>query len=109
MFDDFEKTAAHIIAAIFGWIFISIPKVLDKKMSWVAMLSSIGLAGVVGFIAGSVLAYMFPQWPSNVVCSITSILGASCQHWMNRFLRFTDRAADQIEDAALSDKKSDKL
>ena len=108
MFDNFEKTAAHIAAAIFGWVFLSLPKVVKKEMSWLSMLASIGLAGVVGFIAGSLLTYAFPQWPTNVVCSITSILGATCQHWMNRFQRFANRAADQVENAALNKKEKQK-
>lgn len=65
------------------------------------MLSSIGLAGVVGFISGSVLSYLFPALPLDVVCSITSILGATCQHWMERFTRFADRAADRVEETTL--------
>jgi hypothetical protein len=101
MFENFENTVAHIAAAIFGWVFISIPKIFAKQMSWVAMFSSIGLAGVVGFIAGSVLTYAFPQLPTNVVCSLTSVLGATCQHWMDRFTKFTDKAADRVEEAAL--------
>ena len=101
MFENFEKTAAHIAAAILGWVFLSLPKVIKKEMSWLSMLASIGLAGVVGFIAGSVLTYALPRWPTNVVCSITSILGATCQHWMFRFQRFARRAADKVENAAL--------
>ncbi len=98
---NFEKLLSYVAASIFGWIFISLPKVAQKKMTWVTMLSSIGLAGVVGFIGGSVLSYGFPQLPKDVVCSITSILGATCQHWMDRFTNFADRAADRVEEATL--------
>lgn len=96
-----EKIASYVAAGVFGWIFISLPKVVQKKMSWLTLLSSIGLAGVVGFIGGSVLSYTFPHLPAEIVCSITSILGATCQHWMNRFTHFADRAADKVEEAAL--------
>lgn len=98
---NFEKLISYVAASIFGWIFISLPKVAQKKMTWVTMLSSIGLAGVVGFIGGSVISYTFPHLPKDVVCSITSILGATCQHWMDRFTQFADRAADRVEEAAL--------
>ncbi len=108
MFENFEKTAAHVAAAILGWVFLSLPKVVKKEMSWLTMLASIGLAGVVGFIAGSVLTYALPQWPTNVVCSITSILGATCQHWMNRFQYFANRAADKVEQAALDESEKPK-
>lgn len=96
-----EKIASYVAAGVFGWIFISLPKVVQKKMSWLTLLSSIGLAGVVGFIGGSVLSYAFPNLPAEIVCSITSILGATCQHWMDRFTHFADRAADRVEEAAL--------
>ena len=96
-----EKIASYVAAGVFGWIFISLPKVAQKKMSWLTLLSSIGLAGVVGFIGGSLLSYAFPHLPAEIVCSITSILGATCQHWMDRFTHFADRAADRVEDAAL--------
>ena len=96
-----EKIASYVAAGVFGWIFISLPKVMQKKMSWLTLLSSIGLAGVVGFIGGSVLSYAFPHLPAEIVCSITSILGATCQHWMDRFTHFADRAADRVEGAAL--------
>ena len=96
-----EKIASYVAAGVFGWIFISLPKVVQKKMSWLTLLSSIGLAGVVGFIGGSVLSYAFPHLPAEIVCSITSILGATCQHWMDRFTHFADRAADRVEEAAL--------
>ena len=96
-----EKIASYVAAGVFGWIFISLPKVAQRKMSWLTLLSSIGLAGVVGFIGGSVLSYAFPHLPAEIVCSITSILGATCQHWMDRFTHFADRAADRVEEAAL--------
>ena len=96
-----EKIASYVAAGVFGWIFISLPKVVQKKMSWLTLLSSIGLAGVVGFIGGSVLSYAFPHLPAEIVCSITSILGATCQHWMDRFTHFADRAATRVEEAAL--------
>ena len=96
-----EKIASYVAAGVFGWVFISLPKVVQKKMSWLTLLSSIGLAGVVGFIGGSVLSYAFPHLPAEIVCSITSILGATCQHWMDRFTHFADRAATRVEEAAL--------
>lgn len=96
-----EKIASYVAAGVFGWIFISLPKVAQKKMSWLSMLSSIGLAGVVGFIGGSLISYAFPHLPGEIVCSITSILGATCQHWMDRFTHFADRAATRVEEAAL--------
>ena len=98
---NFEKLITYVVASIFGWIFISLPKIAQRKMSWLALLSSIGLAGVVGFIGGSLLSYVFPSLPNDVVCSITSILGATCQHWMDRFTLFADRAANRAEDATL--------
>lgn len=101
MFEDFENTIAHVAAAVFGWVFMSIPRVFARQMSWAGMFASIGLAGIVGFIAGSILHYVFPQWPANVVCSITSVLGATCQHWMLRFTKFADKAADRVEEATL--------
>lgn len=96
-----EKIISYVAASIFGWVFISLPKVANNTMTWVTMLSSIGLAGVVGFIGGSTMSYFFPHLPGDVVCSITSILGATCQHWMNRFTQFADRAADRVEEVAL--------
>lgn len=101
MFEDLQNTIAHVAAAVFGWVFVSIPRVFARQMSWAGMFASIGLAGVVGFIAGSILQYVFPQWPANVVCSITSVLGATCHHWMIRFTKFADKAADRVEEAAL--------
>lgn len=98
---NFERIISYIAASIFGWIFISLPKVAQNKMTWIAMLSSIGLAGVVGFIGGSLMSYCFPHLPGDVICSITSILGATCQHWMDRFTKFADQAADRVEVAAL--------
>ncbi|MEZ4940610.1 MAG: hypothetical protein R3D58_07070 [Saprospiraceae bacterium] len=101
MFENLQDTIAHVAAAVFGWVFMSIPRVFARQMSWAGMFASIGLAGTVGFIAGSILHYVFPQWPANVVCSITSVLGATCQHWMIRFTKFADKAADRVEEATL--------
>lgn len=96
-----QRLIEPVLAAIFGWVFISLPKVARRSMSWTVMLSSVGLAGVVGFIAGSVITYLWPNLPTEMVCSLGAIAGAYCDHWMVRFLRISDRAADQIEGVLL--------
>lgn len=97
-----EKIFSFVIAAVAGWVFASLPKIAQRKMSWLTMGASIGLAAVVGFIGGSLLSWAVPHLPTDVVCSITSVLGAGSQHWMERFGRLANRAADRMEDAALN-------
>jgi len=96
-----EKALSAMAAAVLGWLLFSLPKVMQKTMSWTLMLSSIGLAAVVGFVAHSVIAYWLPNFPENVKCSIAAVLGASCDHWMLRYSRIMEKAADKMEDTLL--------
>ena len=70
-----EKILSYVTAAVAGYLFISLPKVVQRKLSGVVMLSSIGLAGVVGFISGSVLSYLFPALPLDVVVGFRCVAG----------------------------------
>ncbi|MBK8924280.1 MAG: hypothetical protein IPM81_22775 [Saprospirales bacterium] len=72
-----------------------------QRRRWLTLLSSIGLAGVVGLSAAACCPTPFRTCPPKSCSSITSILGATCQHWMDRFTHFADRAADRVEEAAL--------
>ena len=94
---EMDKYLLYIAAAVFGWIFYSLPKVLKNTMTWTFMLSCIGLAAVVGFISGSILTYLFPKLPSDVACSLCSVLGAGCTYWMDRFTGFAKATADRVE------------
>ena len=98
-----QKAAAAMAAAVLGWLLISVPKVMQRTMSWKLMLSSIGLAAVVGFVANSIIGYWLPSLPEDVKCSIAAVLGARCDQWMVRYSRFVEKAADKMEDMILDD------
>ena len=96
-----QKLIPSVLAAIFGWLFISLPKVARRSMTWTVMLASIGLAGVVGFITGSIVSYFLPSLPPEMVCSLGAVAGAYCDQWMNRFMQLSSRAADRLEEVVL--------
>lgn len=101
-----QAIAVYATAAIFGWVFYSLPKVTSRAMTWTFMLSCLGLAGIVGFVAGSVMSYAFPQLPLDLKCSLCSIVGASCTYFMDRAIGIVKKAADKVEEAV--DAKPDK-
>lgn len=41
------------LAALFGWIVMSIPKINSGQITWIKMLAHVGLALMVGFISMS--------------------------------------------------------
>jgi|GEM_PF-6886292 len=93
-----HKIWVNVLAGILGWVFISLPKVASKSMTWIMLLSSVGLAGVVGFVSGSLITYFFPNTAIDAVAAISAILGASCNHFMERMWNIADMVADKIED-----------
>lgn len=96
-----QKAMVAMAAAVLGWLLFSLPKVMQRTMTWTLMLSSIGLAAVVGFVSNSILGYLFPAMPEDVKCSIAAVLGAYCDQWMLRYSQFMNRAADKVEDSIL--------
>ncbi len=93
-----HKICVNVLAGILGWVFISLPKVASKSMTWIMLLSSIGLAGVVGFVSSSFITYLIPSAPVDVVAAISAVLGAYCNHFMERMWNIADMVADKIED-----------
>lgn len=102
----FQKFIVPIVgslAAVLGWVLISIPKVAQRTMTWTLMLSSIGVAAVVGFVVGAVVSYFWPNLPSPMMCSISAVVGAGCDQWITRFMQFANRAADRLENTLLDE------
>jgi hypothetical protein len=58
MDDNFKKNLFGGMAAVFGWIVVTIPKIQSREVSWAKMLAHIGVALLVGFSTHAVLPYV---------------------------------------------------
>lgn len=94
---NFQDEIAGICAAVLGWIFVSLPRVVRRQTTWVMVLANIGLAAVVGLATWSLLAYLTPKMPKNLVGAICAIVGGQCDYWYNRYTAGLQRAADRAE------------
>jgi hypothetical protein len=55
MDDNFKKNLFGGMAAVFGWIVVTIPKIQSREVSWAKMMAHIGVALLVGFSTHDVL------------------------------------------------------
>lgn len=92
---------AGVAAAVLGWVFVSLPRVVRRQTTWILVLSSVGLAAVVGLASWSLLKYLVPAMPENLLCAICAVVGGRCEHWFNRYSAALDKAADRAESRAL--------
>ena len=97
-----NKAIDIIAAAVLGWLLVSLPKVVRNTMSWKIMLSSIGVAAVVGFVTNSIISYAAPSWPQDLRCSIAAIMGAASDKLIIWYTGLAERVADRVEESIMS-------
>jgi hypothetical protein len=68
-----EKYFIGALAALFGWIVLSIPKIVSGEMTLVKTLAHVGLALMVGFISMSVTEAISGGVTENNLAAHTSI------------------------------------
>ena len=102
MNDFWSKILSAIAAAIFGYVFVTLPKIWGKKKTWLEMFAHLGMAAMVGLVTYSLVTLFWPQASGPLLCSAASMLGAACESIVPKVTNFLNKAADRGGAALLS-------
>lgn len=101
MYDFFTKNLPTVIAGVLGWFFFGITRLERGNITMRRLLSSLGLAALIGYVTGALCIWLAPSVPFEVVCSLSSMTGAMCDQVMNRVSIFGGRITDRVEQKIL--------